>query len=78
MKNIAPRVRKINDKFYVRSRTDPDKFYELDKDLNCECKGFFRHNKCEHQQDVVKYILSGDWAPQFTDSVQDNRFMHRW
>ena len=52
-------VRFIKNKFYVMSETKND-VYVVDRNLSCNCKGFFFHNHCKHQKMVEKYIQSGD------------------
>jgi len=53
-------IRLIGDKFYVKSSSIKNKYYEVDRNLSCDCKGFINHGHCKHQKMVEEHILSGE------------------
>jgi len=68
---MAKIIRLIKNKFFLISDKS-GKLYTLDRDLNCNCKGFKRHSHCRHQQEVVDYIQTGatvDIIKRGVDSV---------
>lgn len=49
----------IRGKFIVSSKSMPGTYYQIGKDMRCQCKGFRAHGHCRHQKEVVEYIESG-------------------
>jgi len=53
-------VKLIEGKFYVVG--SKKNIYRLNKDLECECIGYFRWKKCRHQDEVIKEIEKGKFV----------------
>lgn len=52
-------IRQTHGTFIVSSKTTKGKYYELGRDLDCNCKGYFAHGQCRHQKEVEEYITYG-------------------